>query len=120
MPNLTIDDLIFVGLRGYAMALRRDTGEVVWVNNDMKSGYTTLLLDGDQLIVSTGGYLFCLEPLTGRLIWQNPLKGYGTGVTSLASTRGVAQPLEAYAADEAARQQQHNSSGGHTGAHGAM
>lgn len=109
MPNLTIDDVIFVGLRGYAMALRRDTGEVVWVNSEMKSGYTTLLLDGDRLIVSTGGYLFCLDPLTGRVIWHNPLKGYGTGVTSLASTRGVAQPLEAYAADEAEH---------HSGSHG--
>lgn len=118
MPNLTLDDLIFVGLRGYAMALHRDTGEVVWVNNDMKSGYTTLLLDGDRLIVATGGYLFCLEPLTGRLLWQNPLKGYGTGVTSLASTRGVSMPLEAYAADEDARRQQ--SSNAHTsGGHGA-
>lgn len=119
MATLTIDDLLFVGLRGYAMALRRDTGEVVWVNNDMKSGYTTLLLDGDRLIVSTGGYLFCLEPLTGRLLWHNPLKGYGTGVTSLASIRGTAMPLEAYAADEEARRRRE--SGGRTsGGHGAL
>ena len=108
MPTLTIDDLIFVGLRGYAMAVHRETGEVAWVNAEMKSGYTTLLLDGDRLIVSTNGYLFCLDPVTGRTLWSNPLSGYGTGVTSLASSRGSAMPLEAYAAADA-EQQAHSS-----------
>ena len=36
---MTIDGLIFVGLRGYALALDRDTGEVVWSNDQMKSGH---------------------------------------------------------------------------------
>ena len=50
-----LDQLIFVGLNGYAAALDRDTGEIVWSNNQMKSGYVTLMLDGDRLIVSTNG-----------------------------------------------------------------
>jgi outer membrane protein assembly factor BamB len=85
---MTIDQLIFVGLRGYVLALDRDTGEVVWSNDKLKSGYTTLLLDGDRLIASTNGYMYCLDPLTGDVLWQNPLRGYGTGVTDLASARG--------------------------------
>lgn len=85
----TIDELIFVGLNGYAVALDRITGEIVWSNNKLKSGYVTLLLDGDRLIVSTNGYIFCLHPLTGDIIWQNPMKGYGIGApTSLLSVRG--------------------------------
>ena len=47
---MKIDELIFVGLNGYAVALARDTGEIVWSNNEMRSGYVTLLLDGDRLI----------------------------------------------------------------------
>jgi outer membrane protein assembly factor BamB len=86
---MTIDQLIFVGLNGYALALDRDTGEIVWSNSEMKSGYVTLLLDGDRLIASTNGYMYCLDPLTGTIRWHNPLKGYGAGApTALVSVRG--------------------------------
>jgi outer membrane protein assembly factor BamB len=87
--QMTVEQLIFVGLNGYALALDRDTGEIVWANSEMKSGYVTLLLDGDRLIASTNGYIFCLDPLTGAIRWNNPLKGYGMGApTSLVSVRG--------------------------------
>src|SRR5262245_35969061 len=83
---MTIDQLIFVGLNGYALAMDRDSGQIVWYNDQMKSGYVTLLLDGDRLIVSTNGYIYCLDPLTGQILWNNPLRGYGSGApTSLIS-----------------------------------
>lgn len=86
---MNVEDLIFVGLNGYAVALNRDTGELVWSNDQMKSGYVTLLLDFDRLIVSTNGYIYCLDPLTGNIQWHNPLKGYGAGApASLVSVRG--------------------------------
>ncbi len=84
----SVDQLIFVGLNGWVTALDRDTGEVAWCNAELKSGYTTLLLDGDRLIVSTNGYMYCLDPENGRIVWSNPLRGYGTGVTHLVSSRG--------------------------------
>lgn len=86
---MKIDELIFVGLNGYAVALHRDSGEMVWTNSEMKSGYVTLLLDGDRLIVSTNGYIYCLDPLTGTILWHNPMKGFGQGTpTALLSQRG--------------------------------
>lgn len=86
---MNINELVFVGLNGYAVALHRDTGEIVWSNNEMHSGFVTLLLDGDRLIVSTNGYIYCLNPLTGEILWHNPMKGYGAGApTSLISVRG--------------------------------
>src|SRR3954469_973514 len=86
---MTVEQLIFVGLNGYAVALDRDTGEIVWSNDQMKSGYVTLLLDFDKLIVSTNGYIYCLDPMTGNIQWHNPLKGYGAGApASLVSVRG--------------------------------
>jgi outer membrane protein assembly factor BamB len=98
---MTVDQLIFVGFRGYAMALHRDTGEMVWCNSEMRSGYVSMLLDGDRLIVSTNGYMYCLDPLTGRILWHNPLTGYGTGVAHLASVRGQSsQVMVAEAAEE--------------------
>lgn len=85
---MRIDQLVFVGLRGYVIALHRDTGEIVWDCSELNSGPITLLLDGDRLIASTNGYLYCLDPLSGRVLWNNPLKGYGTGIAHLVSMRG--------------------------------
>jgi outer membrane protein assembly factor BamB len=100
---MTIEQLIFVGLNGYAVALDRDSGAIVWSNDELKSGYVTLLLDGDRLIVSTGGYLFCLDPLTGKILWNNEMTGYGASApTALVSVRGHSQqsPAQAAAASE--------------------
>lgn len=85
---MSIDQLIFVGFNGYAMALDRDTGELIWSNNQMKSGYVALLLDGDRLIASTNGYMYCLDPLTGEILWHNPLSGFGVGPPTMVSRRG--------------------------------
>lgn len=103
---LALDQLVFVGLNGYAVALDRETGDIVWSNDQMKSGYVTMLLDGDRLVVSTNGYIFCLHPLTGDILWQNTMKGYGSGApTSLASVRGQSSQevvVQAAALDAAA------------------
>ena len=94
-----IDRLIFVGFNGYALALDRDSGEIVWSNNRMHSGYVTLVLDGDRLIASTNGYMYCLDPLSGEILWHNPLSGYGTGPASVVSARSTAsRPLGQQAA----------------------
>ena len=103
MPS--IDQLVFVGLNGWVAALDRDSGEVVWYCSDLKSGYTTLLLDGDRLIASTNGYLYCLDPQTGKIVWQNPMSGYGTGIAHLVSVRGQSgQVLLEQVASAAAKQ----------------
>ena len=69
----------------------------------MHSGYVSMLLDGDRLIVSCSGYMYCLDPLTGTILWHNPLKGYGTGVAHLVSVRGQSAQVEVVqaAAEEA-------------------
>ena len=100
-----IEQLVFVGLNGYALALDRDSGEIVWSNDKMRSGYVTLLLDCDRLIVSTNGYMYCLDPLTGKIQWHNPLTGYGIGApTAITSLRGQSSAsLIHQAAEENAR-----------------
>lgn len=96
-----IEQFIFVGFNGYAVALDRDSGEIVWSNNEMHRGYVTLLLDGDRLIVSTNGYMYCLDPFTGQTLWHNPMAGYGYGPTALVSARG--QGTQAMIAQAAAQ-----------------
>jgi outer membrane protein assembly factor BamB len=103
---MSIDQLIFIGLNGYAVALDRETGQIVWSNNEMKRGYVTLMLEGDQLIVSTNGYIYCLDPLTGQILWNNPMKGYGIAApTSIVSLRGSSDQIIAAQAAKAAADQ---------------
>jgi outer membrane protein assembly factor BamB len=106
----TVDQLIFVGFNGYALALDRDTGDIVWSNNQLNSGYVTMLLDGDRLIVSTNGYMYALDPLTGSILWHNPLRGYGVGAAHLCSVRGQSAQtvvVQSQQAADAARRHHH-------------
>jgi outer membrane protein assembly factor BamB len=93
MQSIPMDQMIFAGLNGRVMALNRDNGQIVWEWHSPKprKGFIAVMLDGDRLIVGISGYLYCLEATTGRLIWQNPLTGYGIALFSFASVRGQAQ-----------------------------
>jgi outer membrane protein assembly factor BamB len=111
-----VEQMIFVGLNGWVAALDRDSGETLWYCSELKSGYTTLLLDGDRLIASTNGYIYCLDPQTGRVVWSNPLKGYGTGVAHLVSSRGQSpQVILDQAAAQAAERNRSAAHAGHAG-----
>ncbi len=84
-----LDALLFVGFNKRVAALDRESGELRWQWRAPKgSSYVSLLLDGDCLFVSVNGYLYCLDAATGEQLWLNQMRGFGTGVTSLASTRG--------------------------------
>jgi len=100
-----LSDLLFTGFNKRVAALHRDTGEILW-QWKAPAGciYTSLLLDGDRLIVSVDGYMYALDPFTGRQIWMNEMVGFGTGVATLVSVRGSssAQLLAAAAAAAAA------------------
>ncbi|HTB61968.1 MAG TPA: PQQ-binding-like beta-propeller repeat protein [Opitutales bacterium] len=86
--------LIFAGFNSRVVALDRETGETIWQwKSPTGTGYVTVLLDGDRLIVSVVGYTYCLDPLTGNQLWFNSLAGCGVGVASLASVNGVATGL---------------------------
>ncbi len=90
IPMRTAENMVFVALKGlvkgWVVALDRDTGDIQWQWPVSRWGkYMTLLPDRDRLIVSAGGYIYCLDPSTGQERWNNPLKGYGLGVAALAT-----------------------------------
>lgn len=88
-PERTIDDLVFVGFNRYVVALDRYSGEEVWRwKSPQGQSYVAVMLDGDRLIVSANGYMYCLDPLFGQTVWSNPLRGLGTGAPCLTSMRG--------------------------------
>jgi len=102
---MTPSDLVFVGVNKRVAALDRNSGCLVWqwqAPTRWRIGYITLLLDGDRLVVSVNGYIYCLDPATGSQLWNNDMAGFGTGVASIASVQG--QATSAVAAAVAAAQ----------------
>jgi outer membrane protein assembly factor BamB len=96
---MRLSDLVFTGFNKRVAAVHRDSGQLLWQWKAPQSGYVTLLLNGDRLIVSVNGYLHALDALTGRLLWSNDLPGFGVGVASLASVRGGSSvPMPAFSA----------------------
>jgi len=87
--DVTLMDLVFIGFNRQVVALHRDDGELIWEwKSPEGSGFPAVLLDGDRLVISVQGYTYCLDPITGDLLWTNPLKGYGIGTATIASIYG--------------------------------
>jgi len=103
---MIIQDLVLVERNGRVAAMETSTGETLWEFRSPKGGgYVNLLVDRNLVIAGVNGYIYGLDPKTGDQLWFNELKGYGVGVTSLATLSGSSsQPvvLQAAAADEAA------------------
>lgn len=109
---MKLSDLVFTGFNRRVAALHRLTGQIIWQWKAPKgSCYVSLLLEKDILIVSVDGYMYGLDPLTGGQLWDNPMTGYGTGVTSLVSANGIASGPLHLAAAQIAAQQASSSSG---------
>jgi len=109
---MNLDQLVFAGFNRRVAALDRRTGEIVWQWKAPKGNcYVSLLLDQNVLIVAVDGYLFGLDALSGNELWYNPMKSFGSGVTSLVSRHGQSfspvQAASAAAAAAAASQQVH-------------
>jgi outer membrane protein assembly factor BamB len=86
--RLAVNELVFVGLNGRVVALDRETGDEVWKWEPATrghKGFVALVVDGDRVLVSDNGYIYCLEATTGRQLWHNPLTGYGTGIAVVAT-----------------------------------
>src|SRR5689334_9281860 len=72
--NMSMHDLVYVGFNSRVAAIDRETGAIVWswqAPRPKFGGFVTLLLDGDRLIVSVMGYMYCLVPETGEQLWMN-------------------------------------------------
>lgn len=81
---MQISDLIFIGIKGSVNALNRATGEQVWTTHLKGWSFVNLEFHDNKLYAMCDGEIFCLDPLTGDGLWHNPLRGFGTGLATLA------------------------------------
>jgi outer membrane protein assembly factor BamB len=78
-------DLVFIGIKGSVVALDRVTGRQVWATHLKGSGFVNVVVEDGVILASCCGEIFCLAPLTGDAMWHNPLKGFGTGLATIAT-----------------------------------
>src|SRR5512139_3800419 len=78
-------DLVFVGIKGSVVALNRATGEQVWATHLKGADFVNVFVQDGTVLASCYGEVFCLDPLTGNGRWHNRLKGFGTGLATMAT-----------------------------------
>jgi outer membrane protein assembly factor BamB len=85
-------DAINVGIRGTVLALDRRTGAETWRAVLKGKEFVSVVLDGEQILAATLGELFCLDAATGRILWNNELRGLGRDVITVACRVGATAP----------------------------
>lgn len=77
-------DLIFVGIKGSVVAISRTTGRQAWATRLKGYDFVNVTVEEKQIYATCRGEIFCLDPLSGKLLWHNPLKGFGLGLATVA------------------------------------
>ena len=98
-------DLVFTGIKGSVVALNRATGQQVWAKRLKGYDFVNVVLDGERMLAACCGEIFCLDPLTGDVLWHNPLKGFGTGLATITTEAGAGSELTAVLAEKQRRDQ---------------
>jgi outer membrane protein assembly factor BamB len=98
-------DLVFVGIRGALVALDRTTGTERWRTRLKGQQPILFTLDGPGLYATANGEAFCLDAATGAVLWNNPLKGLGLGLATIALGAMPPEQVQALAAIRARQAQ---------------
>jgi len=99
-------DLIYIGIKGSVIALNRASGEQVWAAPLKGSDFVNLLVEGEKVFATCCGEVFCLDPLTGEGLWHNRLKGFGTGLATIATEDTLRSTLTTVLAEKRRRDEQ--------------
>ena len=79
-------NLLYIGIKGTALALDRATGQEVWRAELKGSDFVNVVLDGDELYAATKGELFRLDPGSGAVVWRNAMPGLGWGLVTIGTS----------------------------------
>lgn len=88
-------NLLYVGIKGTAVALDRNTGREVWRTELPGSDFVNMVVDGDELYAASRGELLRLDPRSGAILWHNSMPGFGWGIMTIATAgTGLSAPAE--------------------------
>jgi len=99
-------DLVFIGIKGSVVALKRFTGQQVWATHLKGADFVNVVLQNEVLLASCCGEIFCLNPLTGQGLWHNPLKGLGRGLATIAAEHTLGSSLALVLAEKRRRDEE--------------
>jgi len=85
-------NLIYIGIKGSVVALNRESGDIVWTANLKGGDFVNVVRDENDLFATTRGEVFCLDPATGAVRWNNPPRGFGTGLATISTTTAPSAP----------------------------
>jgi len=102
---MTASKVIYLGVKGCAMALDSASGQQLWTTSLKGSDFVNIVLEGGNLYATTRGEIFCLDPNSGSILWHNPLTGFGLGLVSIAG-EGIAQNSSILPEEKRRRDQQ--------------
>jgi len=112
LPAMKASDLVVLGSSCRVIALHKATGEQIWetvlVSVFFKFGdpFVTLVVDDTGVYAHTINETFCLDLLTGRILWQKKIASLGRQVASLAMAGVTSGPAASSAAHMAAQKRQ--------------
>jgi len=95
---------IYVGIKGRVVALHYSSGAILWQTSLAGGSFVNVVEDGSRVFALSHGETYCLDAVTGTVLWHNPLRGFGLGIGSLAVPGQLSQSAAA-AAQIAADQQ---------------
>jgi outer membrane protein assembly factor BamB len=78
-------ELLFVGIKGSVVALYRNSGQQAWATRLRGMDFVNVLLEDGVVLATCCGEIFCLDALNGKVLWHNPLKGFGRGLATMAT-----------------------------------
>ena len=77
---------LFVGIRGYVLAIDRATGKDLWATSLKGAEFVNVVLDRGELYAASKGRVYRLDPTSGDVIWENGLTGMGWGLVAIAGS----------------------------------
>ena len=85
--------LVYIGIKTHVLAFERKSGTEVWrtplpVKYKSSASLVNVVRDAEGLFATCAGEVFALDPRTGTVLWQEPLKGLGTGLITVATDLG--------------------------------
>jgi outer membrane protein assembly factor BamB len=85
-------NILIVGTKGSLIAFRRDNGQQLWSVHLKSNGFVNVATNETRVYAHTNGELFCVDLLTGTGVWNDPLKGFGYDLASIAGPGLFAPP----------------------------
>ena len=99
-------DLVFIGIKGSVVAVDRATGQQVWATHLKGSDFVNVIVQDEAVLASCYGEIFCLDAPTGHARWHNPLKGFGTGLATIATDHNLGSGIPPVLAEKRRRDEQ--------------